>query len=72
MYFSTPIYPFLCEMGLTPASITLDNRQRLYIYQLLNLPKEHLKKKILSVSLRIEDKAFDNLPENNLIWTQNT
>lgn len=41
MYPSTPIHLFLCEAGLTPASIVLDNRQRIYAYRLLSLPDEH-------------------------------
>ena len=71
MYPSTPIHPLLCEAGLTPASIVLDSRQRLYAYQLLSLPDEYPTKKILPVSLRIGDGALDELPENNLMWTQN-
>ena len=73
MYPSTPVHPLLCEAGLTPASIILDNRQRLYAYRLLSLPDEHPTKKILPISLRVGDGTFqpEELPENNLICTQN-
>ena len=36
MYPSTPIHPLLCEAGLTPASIVLNYRQRLYACRLLS------------------------------------
>lgn len=32
---------------------------------------KHLTKKILLVSLKIEDKTINKLAENNLVWTQN-
>ena len=67
MYPSTPIYPHLCEAGLILATIVLDNCQRLYAYWLLSLSDNHLAKKILPVSLRMEDVAFDELPEDNLM-----
>lgn len=62
----------LCEAGLAPASTLLDYRQRLYAYRLLNLPDQHPAKEILPVSLREGDAAFqpEELPENNLVWTQ--
>lgn len=66
------IHPLLCEAGLTPASIVLDNRQRMYAYRLLSLPDKHPTKNILPVSLRIGDGNLDELPEDNLMWTQNT
>ena len=73
MYPSTPLHSLLCEAGLTPASIILDTRQRLYGYRLLRLPDEHPAKKILPTSLRTGDGTFqpEELLENNLMWTQN-
>ena len=73
MYLSTPIHPLLCEAGLTPASIILDTRQRLYGYRLLSLPDKHPTKKILPISLRTGDGTLqpEELPESNLMWTQN-
>lgn len=73
MYPSTPIHPLLCEAGLTPASIVLDSNQRLYAHRLLNLPDEHPTKRILPISLRVGDGTLqpEELPENNLMWSQN-
>ncbi len=81
MYLSTPVYPLLCEAGLTPTSIILDNRQRLYAYRLPSFPDEHLTEKILPISLRVGDRTFqpEELPEKQpnldskcltrLVWT---
>ncbi len=73
MYPSTPLHPLLSEAVLTPARITLDTRQRLYGYWLISFPDEHPAKKILPISLRTRDGIFQpkELPENNLMWTQN-
>ena len=74
MYSSTPLHPLLCEVGLAPASILLDHRQRLYTYRLLCLPDQHPAKEILPVSLRLGDASFQpgELPDNALTWTENT
>ena len=74
MYPSTPVHSLLYEAGLTPASIVLDSRQRLYAYRLLSLPDEHPTKKILPISLKVGDGTLqpEELPQNNLMWTQNT
>ena len=74
MYPNTPVHLLLCEAGLAPASLVLDRRQRSYGYRLLSLSDEHLTKKILPISLRIGDGTLqsEELPENNLAWTQNT
>ena len=72
MYTSTPTHPLWCEAGLTPASIVLNYRQRLYACRLLSLPDQHPTKEILPISLRVGDGAFQpgELPDNNLAWTQ--
>ena len=68
MYPSTStIHSFLYETGLTLASIVLDNRQRLYAYRLLSFLNQHSIKKILPISLKIGDEAFDKLLENDLM-----
>ncbi len=74
MYSSTPIHPLLCEAGLTPASILLDYRQRVYAHRLVSLPDLHPVKEILPISLRKGDVGFQpgELPENTLMWTQNS
>lgn len=73
MYPSTPIHPLLCEAGLVPASTLLNDRQRRYAYRLLSLPDQHLAKNILPISLRKGDGDFQpgELPENNMMWTEN-
>ena len=73
-YPSTPLYPLLCEAGLTPASTLPDYRQRLYAYRLLSLPDQHPAKGIVPISLRIGDGGFQpgELPDNTLVWTQET
>lgn len=76
MYASTPIHPLLCEAGLIPASIFLDYRQRVYAHRLLGLPGLHPAKEILpiTISIRDGDRWFQpgELPENTLMWTQNS
>ena len=74
MYSSTPIHPLLCEAGLIPASVLLDYRQRIYACRLLRLPEMHPAKEILSISLRKGDQDFQpgELPENSLVWTENS
>ncbi len=74
MYSSTPIHPLLCKAGLIPASILLDYRQRAYTCRLLVLSELHSAKEILPISLRKGDQDFQpgELPENTLLWTQNS
>ena len=74
MYSSTPIHPLLCEAGLIPASVLLDYRQRIYTCRLLRLPEMHPAKEILPISLGKGDQDFQpgELPENSLLWTQNS
>lgn len=73
MYSSIPIYPLSCEASLISASIFLDYRQRVYNCWLLKLPKIHLAKNILPISLRNGDQYFQpgEIPENILLWTKN-
>ena len=73
MYPSTPVHLLLCEAGLSPASILLDYRQRLYIHRLFSLPDLHPTKQILPISSREGDRGFQSreLPENTLIQTEN-
>ncbi len=73
MYPSTHLHLLLYEADLTPGSIVLDNRQRLYACRLLSLPDEDPEKKILPISLRVGDRTFQpkQLQKNNLIWTKN-
>ena len=71
---STPIHPLLCEAGLIPASTLLNHRQRQYAYRLLSLPDQHLAKNVLPISLRKRDASCQpgELPENTLMWAENT
>ena len=74
MYSSTPIHSLLSEAGLIPTLTLLDYRQRMYTCQLLRLPDRHPAKEILPISLRKVDQDFQpgELPENTLLWTQNS
>lgn len=74
MYPSTFLDLSLSETGLILASTFLDYCQKLYIYQLLSLLKEYFTKQILPISLRIGNRNFQlrELPNNTLMWTQNT
>ncbi len=51
----------------------LNHRQRQYACLLLSLPDQHPAKDILPISLRKGDGGFQpgELPENNLMWTEN-
>lgn len=70
MYSSTFLHPLLYEAALIPACITLNTRQRLYDYQLISLPDKYLTKKILLISLKIEDSTLPpkELLKNYSIW----
>ena len=73
MYFSTLLYPLLCEPGLILVSIYLNYCQRSYAHRLLSLQDQHPVKEILPVSLKKRDGGYQpgKLLENILIWTQN-
>lgn len=68
MYSNTLVHLLLYKVGLTPASIILNSRQRLYVYRLLSFFDQYSIKKILLISLRIKDRTFQpkELPDNNL------
>lgn len=57
-YLNTYLHPLFRKADLIPACITLETCQRLYIYQLLSLPDQYLVKRILPISLRIEEGTF--------------
>ena len=73
IYQSTPIGPLMGKLGLIPAHILLDYRQRIYAYRLLTLPDGNPAKDILPITLRSGDGSAQpgEQPENDGIWAHN-
>ena len=73
MYQSSPISPLMNDLGLLPAHILLDSRQRAYAHRILCLPDSIPTKGILPITLQIGDGNArpEELPEYDLIWSTN-
>lgn len=56
MYQSSTISPLMSSLGLLPAYILLDSRQRVYAHRLLSLPDSIPTKDILPITLRTGDE----------------
>lgn len=71
MYPSTPTQALIGKVGLIPARILLNHRQRVYAYYLLILPDDYLIKRVFFISSRNKDtnivQVEDQL-EDTLIW----
>lgn len=65
---------YFAKQNFIRSSILLDYRQRIYTYWLLSLLDLYLAKEILPISLRKGDRGFQpgELPENTLLWTQDS
>lgn len=73
-YILVLLYLILYKAGLIPASTLLGYLQRLYACWLLSLLDQYPAKQILPISLKIRYGVCQprELPNNTLMWTQDT